>query len=95
MTDPEREEILEVLSHKKHIPGQKCLILLLLLRPQGLTIYDFLKIMYAGKAYRNRRAIQRLLEYPLATGAIVKVPYEHKGSTGRPKPDVYKLGMKT
>ena len=95
MTDPEREELLHILSHPKHIPGQKCIILCLLLNPNGLTLYQIMDIMYAGKAYHNRRAIQRLLEYPLHTGAIIKIPFRRHDGKGKVGPDTYVLGART
>lgn len=93
MTDPERAEILEILSHKRHIPCQKCIILALLLHPQGLTIYELMDIMYHGKVQGHRRTMQRNLEYLLGTGAVIRDPYKNKGRNSHGQ--IYKIGLKT
>ena len=96
MTDLERQTILEILGHRRHIAGQKCILLALMLHPEGLSLYDLMDILQNGKAYRNRRAVQRLLEYLLATGAV----YDDKTYTGHGPKDGrksknYRIGVKS
>ncbi len=91
MSDEERAEILEILSHKRHRQAQKVIMLCLHLHPQGCTIYELMDVLQNGQAYRNRRTIQRQIDYLVHSGAVMKgLPDKsRKGSI------IYKTGLKT
>lgn len=88
----ERETIIEIMSHPQHIAAQKLILIALLLRPEGLSLYGLMDILHRGKS-NNRRVVQRQLEYLLATGAVLKDPHETRGVKSHAIN--YRLGVKT